>query len=794
VADRLLLESGAPDGLLLEDGTGVILLEVAAAPDFPVVEETVTGSVTTGTPVTTGSWTPGANELILVGVAMRATGITPTCSGNGLNFVVVQDQISTQTQNRIVVFRAMGASPSTGAITVTVTGNTQPVGVIATRFSNVDTSGTDGSGACEASTETGGPGTDDNDMLLAVTTVTANALAWGFGSYRAGLFTVPGGQTIIHDDLAPGGTGGEEANSSSWYAGPVVTPASTTVGAADDLNSARDWSMIAISIKPATTDVVPAALDLGLALPGPSLRLSLAPGALSLGLAQGTPALVISVAPAALSLGLAQPGPALLLQIAPGALDLGLALGSPNVGGVAVQVDPDPLDLGLGLPSPTLLLRVDVGALSLGLAQPTPAVVLSVSPGALSLGLAQVDPTLTVAPFQISPAALDLGLAILSPTLTLAAPPVAGLPSVQYVIEILNSGGTFGPNALLGEVWDARNLGWSRFDRIPGKAFFTLNQRSALLPLLVPLTTHFRIVRLTPTATTVVWAGIVADWDSTGDDVIVFGYDYLSLLSVSRAGYKTLYPTKKLGTEIVSPEWTLAENATTSPPGFVTTGTIQDPPGTDGATTIKTNAQFGTLDQMRLQLFYDLSEMGRANTINYVTYEITKDTPHTFNFWKNKGSTWAGAFVLNGNVREYRYLPNWIGYRNDFASVAMAAAGGPAEIVQKDDTAAAAKGRRQDVFTARTLLGISGAATEADQQAAALAHQLKRGLQLQPALQLDLLRGAYTPGVLGLCDRVPVEISNGADSITGSWVFLGETCIVDESGESPTVLVRPVAV
>jgi hypothetical protein len=31
MADRYLLESGAPDGYLLEDGTGVLLLEVVAA-------------------------------------------------------------------------------------------------------------------------------------------------------------------------------------------------------------------------------------------------------------------------------------------------------------------------------------------------------------------------------------------------------------------------------------------------------------------------------------------------------------------------------------------------------------------------------------------------------------------------------------------------------------------------------------------------------------------------------------------------------------------------------------------
>ena len=52
---------------------------------------------------------------------------------------------------------------------------------------------------------------------------------------------------------------------------------------------------------------------------------------------------------------------------------------------------------------------------------------------------------------------------------------------------------------------------------------------------------------------------------------------------------------------------------------------------------------------MRLQLLFDLSEMGRANTTNHVTYEITRTAPFTFNFWKNKGTALNMGLVLNGN-------------------------------------------------------------------------------------------------------------------------------------------------
>lgn len=368
------------------------------------------------------------------------------------------------------------------------------------------------------------------------------------------------------------------------------------------------------------------------------------------------------------------------------------------------------------------------------------------------------------------------------------------MAAVEYVIELFAPSATFGPGTKVAELWDARNLGWSRYDRLPGKSFFTLSQTSAHLAAITPLLTHLKIWRISASATRNVYSGVIVEPDSTGDDVVWSAFDYIALLSLSRAGFKTLYPTKLLGTEIVSPEWTLAKGASSSVLGFVTNGTFENPLGTDGTTTIKTNAQFGTLMQQRLQLIYDISEMGRANTTNHVTFEITQTAPHTFNFWKNKGAVREAAFVLGGNVSDYRYLPNWSAYRNDLATVGVGSAGGAAEIVKTDAGAIAAKGLRQDVFPVRTLLGISGAATEADQQQAVTQQALKRKLQLHPALQLDLIRGGHEAGSLDLSDKVTVAIANGGDTITGLWRLLGERVMFDESGEDSAVIVGPVLV
>lgn len=110
------------------------------------------GSTSTdGTSAATASVTPGANKLILLFVA-TSDGTDPTeapssVTGNGLTWVQVNHIENEGGFRGLTVLRAMGSSPSAGAITInyaaTKTGFIWDVIEIA----NVDTSGTNGSGA-----------------------------------------------------------------------------------------------------------------------------------------------------------------------------------------------------------------------------------------------------------------------------------------------------------------------------------------------------------------------------------------------------------------------------------------------------------------------------------------------------------------------------------------------------------------------------------------------------------------------------------------------------------------------
>ena len=215
------------------------------------LQQTVSGSLGDGggTSFKLTSWTPAANELILVAVSMRNnSGGDPTVSGNGLAFV----QVAKSSNGRIPVmstylFRAMGSSPTSGQITVNTPGNSNPVFAVASKFNGVDTSGTNGSGAIEAFVTNNAGTTDNDDMKTAITSLTNNTWAYSAGYHRNTNFTLPSGESAISINNISG-TGGDTVYLSTWYES-VTNPGTVTVGADIDLSGTTPWSTVAVIIK-----------------------------------------------------------------------------------------------------------------------------------------------------------------------------------------------------------------------------------------------------------------------------------------------------------------------------------------------------------------------------------------------------------------------------------------------------------------------------------------------------------------------------------------------------------------
>src|SRR6266702_3312453 len=154
------------------------------------------------TTATTNSFSPGANQLILAWVVSHDNNapIVPTSvSGNGLTWTSVTaaswNFSGGHNHDAMTLYRAMGASPTPGSVTISYSQAQQSISWSIVEFSGVDTSGTGGSGAVKQITA----GTD-NAAGPSGLTLTLN-LAIGSGNATAGGF---GNTNALAASIAPG--------------------------------------------------------------------------------------------------------------------------------------------------------------------------------------------------------------------------------------------------------------------------------------------------------------------------------------------------------------------------------------------------------------------------------------------------------------------------------------------------------------------------------------------------------------------------------------------------------------
>lgn len=166
---------------------------------------------------TTTSIAPAANALITIAVLMRRSGgvISPTITGGGMTKwdPVVNTDFDTQgtPTKRLIVFRALSATPSTGPITITFAGSVSNVQWIVSQWDGVDASGTNGSGAIVQT----GTGRSDAATNLAVSLAplaSANDVAYGvIGVAKNGPVVTPGAGFAEIAEVSSGETSALEA-------------------------------------------------------------------------------------------------------------------------------------------------------------------------------------------------------------------------------------------------------------------------------------------------------------------------------------------------------------------------------------------------------------------------------------------------------------------------------------------------------------------------------------------------------------------------------------------------------
>ena len=119
---------------------------------------------------TTAAVAPASNALVTLAVLMRRSGgvLSPTVTGGGMSAWDLVTSVDFDTQGapgkRLLVFRAMSASPGSAPITITFGSSVSNVQWIVSQWNGVETSGTNGSGAVAQT----GTGRSDGATSLAV--------------------------------------------------------------------------------------------------------------------------------------------------------------------------------------------------------------------------------------------------------------------------------------------------------------------------------------------------------------------------------------------------------------------------------------------------------------------------------------------------------------------------------------------------------------------------------------------------------------------------------------------------
>jgi hypothetical protein len=182
-------------------------------------------SISSGSSFDTASVAPTANRLVVVAVTLQAASAAPPTgiSGAGLTFVSWVENNNGATNQSTSLWRAMSASPSSGALTITHSGATNPIWSVF-ELDGVVTTGTNGADAINANTATAVDITGSATTLTVTLGAfghanngTVGAFAWLQTAGSPATATAGTGFTEIHD-LGLTDTGTSWALETEWRA------------------------------------------------------------------------------------------------------------------------------------------------------------------------------------------------------------------------------------------------------------------------------------------------------------------------------------------------------------------------------------------------------------------------------------------------------------------------------------------------------------------------------------------------------------------------------------------------
>lgn len=248
--------------------------------------------------------------------------------------------------------------------------------------------------------------------------------------------------------------------------------------------------------------------------------------------------------------------------------------------------------------------------------------------------------------------------------------------SVDYRVVLRSFGTNFGKGDVAVIVENATHIGWSEYVNDVGEAFFSLSQEDSKISALRNFATspggHMEIWRNGD----LVWAGWIGEVDETYEDIIVYGYSYISGLYVLLSDWDQEWTNANVNT-IFDDLWTRATSTlSNSRLAWATKGTVQTLWVQSGGSTTLTMPFYNIFRKRILMAYKELAAYAISDTSNKVMFEITPDG--TFNLWRNRGGNYAqGTHNLSGKwrvgdgglIRSYRRVLMPVDRRTDLYMV-----------------------------------------------------------------------------------------------------------------------------
>lgn len=362
---------------------------------------------------------------------------------------------------------------------------------------------------------------------------------------------------------------------------------------------------------------------------------------------------------------------------------------------------------------------------------------------------------------------------------------------VAYNVRVYSpgtSGTSYAAGSLVADLRDFNNLGWADYINGVPEMFMSLSQEDPQLSAIASAVeygdAHVKVYR----NGTNVWSGWLGlEWDSTQNDVILYGYGYLAGTWWTLSPWAKVYTNSQIDT-IVSDAWTNIKTTTTnSTLKWVGTGTIEAPVTTSGGATAIVIPKYQAYWKRGLDIFREMAAIATAGTTNIVKFEITP--AGTFNFWKNRTADKTDMKVRYGDdkVRGFNDYRMPVYRRNAISASGASPVSTGLKTTVTNSTDITNHGRREEPLFFSWVRDFTELNRATDLR---LAKAQRKNIDLSVSFHADKMAPPYEGGDYRVGDRLPIYINRGITSIDGLYLIVGQMTTFARGGERVHLLLQ----